>query len=523
MKIEDVLKPGQRAAFYGRYSTINQDIEMQRVSAKSLLEKYQCTLAVEYIDESQSAVNTEWFERKNLVKMLKDAEYDKFDLVVVYNDDRLARDPLDHQHIRLKFEYLGIPVVISSTETFYRNDSEKMYRLLKDGFTKHEAILIKQRSYDGLKSRAEKGLWNGGEAPFGYHYNKSTKEFTPHQETFEVIREIFKLYKHHVGLKAIAQRIEKGSYKGKDWTKERVKSIITNPIYAGFFAWGKRENKSSVFRDREYWICLKSEYIKPVVSEVDWEHCWREYQRRRKGEIPPKYFTTPFIFKDRARCMNCKKLLATKNQETTNKNGSTSGSKIYYCENKACRIRIKADELHSVVIETILRDVRVHSADFIADQMVKSFQKDLDLLKKEINEMTLAQKDKENSVGTINNELKELLKHDIDDNAKKLIKALSLLKLKLIKENRALETRFKAKSVEFKSLEQVNANKEIWKDLISQYKVPIEEIEQFDLRRLIVYFLEYLEVDSNLNIKYKARYNLKAQKVDKQQQEFSFF
>ena len=44
MRLEDILQPGKRVAFYARYSTKDQGYEMQKHSVEVLLERYGCEI-----------------------------------------------------------------------------------------------------------------------------------------------------------------------------------------------------------------------------------------------------------------------------------------------------------------------------------------------------------------------------------------------------------------------------------------------------------------------------------------------
>ncbi|MBJ3774035.1 recombinase family protein, partial [Klebsiella pneumoniae] len=75
------------------------------------------------------------------------------------------------------------------------------------------------------------------------------------------------------------------------WTKEKVRSIIINPFYAGYMSWGKRTGpEKGTFGDRETWIIIHSEYIEPIISKEDWELCWKLYCERRERKVPPKQY-----------------------------------------------------------------------------------------------------------------------------------------------------------------------------------------------------------------------------------------
>ncbi|WP_240620366.1 recombinase family protein, partial [Peribacillus acanthi] len=237
--LANVLKPGMKGAFYGRYSTDKQEMLLQQNSVDNLVDKYQCKIIKEYLDPAVSATKTPLASRKKLQELLSDLETQIFDFVIVYKNDRIARNPMEHQFIRTTMNIYGVPVVESATESLYTETDNIIVQLLQDGLTKFEADNIRQRTRDSHITRAKKGQWTGGQAPFGYRYNKDAQTFSTYPEELELVKTIFELYKKGEGFDSIASTLPSNVNKGNSWTKEKVKRIVTNPFYAGFLAWGK--------------------------------------------------------------------------------------------------------------------------------------------------------------------------------------------------------------------------------------------------------------------------------------------
>ena len=54
-------------------------------------------------------------QRKDLQRLIKDAKENKFDCIVSYKNDRIARNTKEHNEFRTEMQRLGMPVVLSST------------------------------------------------------------------------------------------------------------------------------------------------------------------------------------------------------------------------------------------------------------------------------------------------------------------------------------------------------------------------------------------------------------------------
>ena len=86
-------------------------------------------------------------KREKLNKLKKAAENEEFDFIVVYAFDRIARDVVEHQKFRKDMISLNMPVVISQSREIYTS-SDVIPTAVKDGMTKMEAVLIRERTAD---------------------------------------------------------------------------------------------------------------------------------------------------------------------------------------------------------------------------------------------------------------------------------------------------------------------------------------------------------------------------------------
>ena len=222
MNLHEILRPGMRGAFYGRYSTNHQEILMQQHSANRLISKYECQLKEQYLDKGVSARKKTIEQRKELQRLLHDVSAKKFDFIIVYKGDRLARNPWEHQYIRTTMKLYGIPVIESSTETLYSNSENIIVQLLQDGLSKFEVDNILERTRNGIETKASEGYWMGGKAPYGYRYNKENHTFVPYLEEIEIVKRIFSLYKKAEGFDSIASQLSK-EYSNSKRTKKKIK------------------------------------------------------------------------------------------------------------------------------------------------------------------------------------------------------------------------------------------------------------------------------------------------------------
>jgi hypothetical protein len=161
------------------------------------------------------------------------------------------------------------------------------------------------------------------------------------------------------------------------WKNGTVRSILTNPIYMGYIAYGRRKDghASSVRLDRKEWIYSNNQIPELViVSEQTWERAQeiRESRKRKIEEAKQKssdlyeeQYHVPFTTRGRlaltgiAYCGYCGKKMKNgsyANHWTCKKTGEQKVSFVgrYICPNK-CRPRAcySQDYLENIVFEAV--------------------------------------------------------------------------------------------------------------------------------------------------------------------------
>ncbi|TDL82093.1 recombinase family protein [Peribacillus frigoritolerans] len=298
---------------------------------------------------------------------MDDAENGKFNIIIVYNNDRLARNPIEHLYLREFFSQHNVTVILSGPRTLYDN-GELVPQLLKDGMTKFESDATRDRTKDNYKYKIENGKWIGGKVPFGYCYDKDKKEITIKPEKIGFVKLTFKLYREGLGFKSIAAALNEEKNNDLEWTKEKVKSIIINPFYSGYLSMNKRNKTShNSINDRKDWILGKSKDIPVVISFEEWEYCMSMYEKKKKEIVSPNYLSSQYLLKDILYCRECEVPLKPKNQSTKSLKGDEHKKRVYVCppcrdnELRKYKIRIDVEEIEKYVIYFILNLLQNHN------------------------------------------------------------------------------------------------------------------------------------------------------------------
>lgn len=178
--------------------------------------------------------------RPELQKMIRFCEKNKKQIsrIVVYKLDRFSRSMQDHMTLEIYFNKLGIALA-SVTESLENTPSGKLNKHILAAFSQFDNDVRAQRTFEGMKARALKGLWPGI-APWGYVNTvdkAGSKIIAPHPERAPIVKMIFE--KHITGkysckeLAGLANKYGQKSRHGMKITKQLVAKIIKNPIYCG--------------------------------------------------------------------------------------------------------------------------------------------------------------------------------------------------------------------------------------------------------------------------------------------------
>ena len=263
-----------KAAIYIRVSTQYQvdraSLPVQREElinyAKYALDITDCVV---FEDAGYSAKNT---DRPDYQRMMARVRTGEFSHLLVWKIDRISRNLLDFAAMYAELKKLGI-VFVSKNEQFDTSSAmgEAMLKIILV-FAELERNMTSERVSAVMLSRANDGVWNGGKVPFGYAYDKNTKQFSIIEDEAQVVLHIYDLYESVKSLTTVAKTLnEKGvrSRTGKPWNPTTIRTMLTNPFYAGTYRYNYRDesNKSFAVKDKDEWVLVLDHHPAIVTPE----------------------------------------------------------------------------------------------------------------------------------------------------------------------------------------------------------------------------------------------------------------
>lgn len=400
-------------AIYARVSTIEQAEEGYSVDEQirvlnKFCEREGYLVYDEYVDRGISGKNISG--RPAIQRLLLDAEQKKFEVVLVWKMNRLARKSLDLMNIVEKLDSKNI-AFRSYTERYETETSTgKLQFQLMAAIAEYERNNIAENVKMGMIARAKEGRWNGGQV-LGYDVVEISSDNRKRKDTHLVINEreantvqlIFQMYSSGHGYKSIANYINKKGYrtkKGKTFSLNGIKIIVTNPVYAGYIRYNVRKDWNEKRRNNinPNPIIQKGEH-EPIISEEVWQIAQNVYQSRSCK--PNRIHDGEFPLTGIMRCPACGAGMVISRTTNTLKDGTKRVLEYYVCgawKNKGtlvCRSNgVRTEYADAFTLDKLQR--LMHS-DKLIKELVKSvnsrngkifapLQKEFDMYAKQMNE-----------------------------------------------------------------------------------------------------------------------------------------
>lgn len=298
-----------------------------------------------YADEGISGTKTK--NRTAFNQMMKDSESHIFELVLVKDISRLARNTVDLLQSVRKLRSLNIDTQFITANMTTLGESEFMLTIF-GALAQEESANISKRIKFGKKITAERGRVPN----LCYGYKKIIKDnyhLDINEQEAEVVRNIFDLYVNQgYGQMRISKILnEQGikSARGGEWTQASVKRILQNKIYAGYIINNKSEISNFLTGERtkkesNEWIEVQNPELAIINLEL-----WEKAQKISKSQTiqfktDNTHRNNKFLFSTIIQCEDCQHSFRRMYKEYPNRTRvwwvcSTRNTKgVDYCCNK---------------------------------------------------------------------------------------------------------------------------------------------------------------------------------------------
>ena len=303
-----------RIAAYCRVSTDKEDqlnsLKVQKDFFAEFAEKNSHDLVRLYADEGISGTKIK--RRKEFQQMMADAERGLFEMLVVKDISRLARNTVDLLQSVRRLKALGIETVFLTADMTSMGDSEFVLTVF-GALAQEESRNTSKRVKFSKRINAEKGkvpnLVYGYDKIIGDYFNLKIN-----QEEAAIVRQMYAWYvEDGYGGSKIADMLNRRGLKTKrncDWSQGTVCRILTNPIYTGKVINGKEEisnflTSERVRRDETEWKVVEKPELRIISDELFQRSNELMQSRRDMFHLEHRRQSNKYLFSTLIVCKHC--------------------------------------------------------------------------------------------------------------------------------------------------------------------------------------------------------------------------
>lgn len=488
-----------KVATFSRTSTDNisqsKSIENQEDVYKSWIEKNNCVLYKNYIDEGISGTKGKY--RVEWKELIQDGKEKKYDILLSKSYSRFGRNMVETLSAIKELREAGIRIIFIEDNLDSTKDTTNfgLFSWLAEMESKKTSERIKT-VFDNFK---EKGKIYNCIAPWGYDYDIEKKNFVINEVEASIIRRIFKLYVQGNGTTRIANILTSEGIKGKNGGVIRgntIKNTILNEVYVGTLVQGKSEGIDVTISKRnkieqEKWVkhlnnheaiityetFIEANKIFKVNSEKAKKHRYSIKGIERSSNAS--------LFSNLLICSNCGASITIRRKK---------GKKIHYNCSEYEKVGVSVGHTSNRIDEDFL-------VEYILFRLNELIERDFDIIN--INANIDIKKELESQLQAVEKSINEQMKK-----TRNLInlydeKVISMNQFKLENEtiSNTLDSLMKNKEVledKIKNIPQETGS--FKKDIESVLKIPVEQWNNSMLKTIIKKI--YINNDGTINIQW---------------------
>ena len=209
---------------------------------------------------------------------------DKVSYVMVFKLSRFGRNAADVLSTLQVMQDFGVNLICVEDGIDSSKDAGKLMISVLSAVAEIERENIRVQTMEGRIQKAREGKWNGGFAPYGYKLSDGKLEIN--EEEAQAIRVIFDQYVNTpVGANGVSKYLEThGIHKiarqnGKNplFHASLIRKILTNPVYCGKIAYGRRKTEKVHGTRNDYHLVEQDNYIlvdglhEAIIPEDMWQ------------------------------------------------------------------------------------------------------------------------------------------------------------------------------------------------------------------------------------------------------------
>lgn len=225
----------KKVVAYCRVSTLEQKkkgygIDIQIRDASLFAERRSLMVERFYLDAGESGIKE---DRKALKQLLRDCKAGKVGIIILPSLDRLSREVRIAENLFYQFKNLGIKILIADMPQYKGEQKDILIRQIMEAIAEDNRRDIIDRLWKGRQERVRKGLFPGGNLPYGY--KREGKKVIIDADEAKIVQYIFEATGRTGD--GIARELNKKGYRRRNnklWNQRQVCRILHNQqMYLG--------------------------------------------------------------------------------------------------------------------------------------------------------------------------------------------------------------------------------------------------------------------------------------------------
>ena len=423
--------------------------------------------------------------RPILTQLMKEVEDGKVSNLFVFNNDRLSRNDITQQTIKIALQRNNVILFTKDGKFDLSNPSDKLFKTLLDGIAEYDNALRTERSRLGKISKIKQGFWYGAPPPFGYAIKE--KKLVPDPLESKWVKEIFKMTKSGKSIMEIKRRLDTNGVQPRrklgSFSTGSISRLMKNTHYIGYYN----------FVDKK-----SGEDIKCHCTPILDERLYNDVHKLLEKRVNRKHHTNAtfrnfYLLRDFMICDHCGTKMSGRIKKSKNENFYCCPSKLrswkqgnvttenkykrgkvgeHGCDmRKSLSIPLTDKFVWEKVLEVIAKSslLKEEVKNKVLDTKIDSSSENNEIIKKELSKRKQLLKQIDNiQISIAEMETKYLLKK-YDENIYKRIEK------NLTEESNKLNEEMEQSRLKVKEL----GNQKKWIDWLSSYSDKIDEYEKY--------------------------------------------
>ena len=303
-----------RVTYYSRISTNHEEQQSSLKNQTTFFENMikstkKWKLVKGYIDKG--ITGTSDIKRENFMKMIEDAQKNKFDLIITKEISRFSRNTLDSIKYTRELLNYGVAVLFINDNINTAIPDSELRLTIMASLAQDEIRRLSERVKFGMHESIKKGHILGNNKLYGYKKDKESNKLIIIYQEAEIVQKIFTMYAiNKISLNQIATILNSSKIttnRNKKWTPTTISRMIKNIKYKGYYCGKKTEiidyiTKKVKMNKESDWIVYKNiNQIPPIVSETLWNKANTRLNKHKKTkrQSQKKYiYTSKIICKE---------------------------------------------------------------------------------------------------------------------------------------------------------------------------------------------------------------------------------